>query len=120
MTNSNMDKGPLDFDAARAGLVFAEDSHGICAGPVDTLIERLLDQISSRNRDAFPGEELHFRRSIASYAAGDIHSAFAFAFYAATAGASLIPNSELPEPDASHPLRQALEIARSRANEGRG
>ena len=76
MNAPTLNKDALDIDAALAGLDVVEDDDGlIVRGAADVLIERLLDQISLRGREAFEGEDRFLRRAIACYEGGSIHGA---------------------------------------------
>lgn len=112
MTGETLNPDALDLDAATAGVDLVESDGEYISGPVDVVIERLLDQISARGREAFPGEDTFLRRAIDCYAEGSIHGAVANAVYAAHQGSVPLLGG-LGEPDRSVPLRDALSLARN-------
>lgn len=119
MSQDQKDKlaGRLDWEVACHDLPFVQDQHGeLVSGPTDVAIERLLDQLDELGRVAYAGEEVHLRRAIALYAEGDDVSAWGCGFHAANIG-----NKPLfgglgmdAEPEASLPLREALQDARTK------
>ncbi|MEX3689305.1 hypothetical protein AB3X91_39815 [Paraburkholderia sp. BR14263] len=105
-------KDALDYHAASEGLDLKEVNGFFVEGPADVLIERLLDQVTHRGRDAFECEEDFLREAIRHYASGNIHGAVSNAQYAATLGSGRVLGWQ-GNHDRSLPLREALNRARN-------
>jgi len=116
IATANRNPDSLDLEAALANVNFIKDKHdGIIDGPVDEVVERLLDQLVACGREAYPGEDMHLRRAILCYADGGFHGAMSSTISAAHAGSALAPAMHLGlfDIDDSISLRQALEQARA-------
>ncbi|RAA04935.1 hypothetical protein DOT66_23655 [Ralstonia pseudosolanacearum] len=106
----------LDWDAACRGLQFVQDGdQNLVGGPVDVAIERLLDQLEAREREAHSGEETHLRCAITSYGEGDDVSAYGDAWRASQIGNRMLFGGleGFGEGDRTMPLREALHRARA-------
>ena len=75
------------------------------------LIERLLDQLDAKARQATPSEETYLRRAIGLCAAGEHKQAVDYAFRAAGVGHKAI-FGDLGSSDQTLSLRDALDHAR--------
>lgn len=65
-----LNKDALDYHVASEGLDVKEVNEFFVEGPTDVLIERLLDQVTHRGRDAFECEEDFLHETIRHYALG--------------------------------------------------
>lgn len=85
---------PTLRDQGARGTGLLEDVDGrIVGGPVDRLIERLLDQLDERRRLAFDGEDTFLRRAIHCYAVGAMIDACHNAWSAAKQGSNPLAHS---------------------------
>ncbi len=113
-----IDRDTLDWNAAIAGLDLVvngeldDDSEPAFTGArVARLLERLLDQLDVRGRNAYDGEDTHLRRGIGAYAMGEDKAAVNEAFQAAHIGRVPMFDGGFGAPDRSIPLREELQQA---------
>jgi hypothetical protein len=112
-----IDRDRLDWNAAIAGLDLVlngelDDSEPAFTGArVARLLERLLEQLDVRGRNAYDGEDTHLRRGIGAYAMGEDKAAVNEAFQAARIGRVPMFDGGFGAPDRSIPLREELQQA---------
>lgn len=107
----------LNFNEALSGLDFIANGEFKTDDPAEQrayalrLIERLLDQLDVKAREATPSEDTYLRRAIALCADGEYKEAVGYAFRAAGVGHKPIFGG-IESSDQTLSLRDALSQAR--------
>jgi hypothetical protein len=107
---------PLNFDEAMSGLDLVADRRMVRSDvdqvqpKVARLIERVLDQLAVRKREATDAEDVLLRRAIAALGDGEYEDAISNVYYAANVQAPTL-SFVFMAPDRAMTLREALSDA---------